>query len=533
MTLAHNHRLCSFVLLFVLSVFSAPDFCEGRDQAVPDRQKITDELFAAAGKGDFETVKNLLTKYPDMKNVRRNGGWTLLHMAFNSRALVEYLIETGADIGARSDSQWTPLHNQAYRGHKESVALLLEHGADIEARHFYGATPLLSSISWDRVDVTKFLVEKGANVNAADVLGRTPLITSAIEGHSDLATVMLEADADIHVKDNNYKRTALHFAALNGHLNIVAELLKKGADPNEKDGAGKTPLDHASRYGHEKVARLLKSSGAGGEIDSRYFGYSPRLKEPLKEGEAYAWYMGEIGYAVKTKNHLLLFSYSGKDGVLPEEPRLSNGHIDLGELAACDIMVFAGEPHWRQHNPERYNSWQKTHKSISFIYSFEDKLGRNPSYFKDVEGPKYIYLPDREKKTLSGVNVETIPVTRGSGFLMEADGLVIFSGGHHLLGDESQKEAFNRTIDDLKGTGKKIDLLILPGYFLYGRIFPSNLEGVEYAVQTLKPRAYLASGSGTSTEFLLSEVAATLKKYDNQTKGFYPENRGDLFILKD
>ncbi len=525
--------LCCLVFLSFFSIFSRPGLNDGREQVVPDRQKIAGELFAAAEKGDFETVKSLLTKNPEMKSSRRNGGWTLLHMAFNSRALVEYLIKNGADIEARSDSQWTPLHSQAYKGNMDGVDLLLEHGADIEAKQFYGATPLLSSIRWDRIDVTKFLIEKGANVNAADVLGRTALITSAIEGHLALAKILFEAKTDIHIKDNNYKRTALHFAALNGHLNIVAELLKKGADVNDKDAAGKTPLDYANRYGHEKTAKLLKASGAGGEFDPRNFGFSPHLKKALKEGEAYAWYMGEIGYAVKTTDHLLLFSYATSPGALPEEPRFANGHIDLDEIADCDTLVFAGEPHWRQHNPERYNQWQKIHKSISFIYSFKDKLGRNPNYFKDVEGPKYIYISNGEKRTIHGVNAETIPVTRGSGFLVETDGLVIFSGGHHLLGDESQREAFNRTIDYLKDTGKRIDLLILPGYFLYGRIFPSNLEGVDNAVKTLKPRAYLASGSGESTEFVLSELRAALEKYKNQTKIFCPEHRGDMFILKD
>jgi hypothetical protein len=69
--------------------------------------------------------------------------------------------------------------------------------------------------------------------------------------------------------------------------------------------------------------------------------------------------------------------------------------------------------------------------------------------------------------------------------------------------------------------------------YLFGRIFPSNQEGVEYAVNILRPKAYLASGSGESTEFVLSEVVAALAKYKNQTKIFCPEHRGDMFIRKD
>jgi ankyrin repeat protein len=101
---------------------------------VQDRQKIKDELFAAARKGDFTTAKDLLSKYPEMTNAKDSGGWTLLHMVYNNRELIEYLIKNGADINARSDGLWTLLHSQAYGGYLDGVELLLQHGADIEAK---------------------------------------------------------------------------------------------------------------------------------------------------------------------------------------------------------------------------------------------------------------------------------------------------------------------------------------------------------------------------------------------------------------
>ncbi|MBN2246266.1 MAG: ankyrin repeat domain-containing protein [Candidatus Aminicenantes bacterium] len=502
-----------------------------------DNQKIKEKLFSAAQNGDFEILKNLLTKYPDMKNIDRNSGFTLLHVANNSREMIEYLIKIGLDIEAKSGALWTPLHSQAYKGHLDGVELLLEHGADIEAKTSFGHTPLLSSLRWDRIGVTRFLIEKGADVNPTTELGRTPLIVSAVEGNSELARLLLENHADTSIKDNNYKRTALHFAALYGQFDIVDALAKKGSDVNEKDASGRTAFDYACRYGHENVAKRLKSSGAEGKIDTKHFGFSPYLTKILKEGEAYAWYMGHAGYAVKTKNNFLLFNYSyGSGAGNPEEPRLANGRINLDEIADCRIIVFASSPHHSHHHPEMFNKWQKIHRNITFIYSFEDKLGRNPNYFKDVEGPKYIYIPDGEKDALEGVKVETIPIVSphgspGSGFLIEVDGVVIFYGGKHLLFEESRRQVFRKPIDTLKSRGIKIDLLILPGNFAYGRIFPINLEGVDYAVKTLEPKAFLASG-GDSTEFVLLEVAAALEKYKDHTKIFCPKHRGDMFILK-
>jgi ankyrin repeat protein len=523
-------------VLVICLVLAAATGIFARQVATQDSKEIKDQLFAAAGDGDFTTVRDLLEQYPDMINSAIPGGWTLLHLAYNSRELVEYLLEHGADIEARSGGGWTPLHNQAYKGELDAVALLLEHGADIEARTAFGHTPLLSSIRWDRTEVTKFLIEKGANVDAATDLGRTALITGSVEGNREMVQLFLDAGADLSIRDNNYNRTALHFAALYGQLEIVAALAEKDANVNEKDAAGKTPLDYANRYGHEKVAKLLKSSGAEGEIDPEHFGFSAYLTKELGAGEAYAWYMGHAGYAIKTANHLLLFNYSyGSGAGQPAEPRLANGRVNLDEIADCRTIVFAGSPHHAHHHPEGFRRWQETHKDITFVYSFRDTLGRNPGYFKDVEGPEYTYLPDGETTTIQGVKVETIPVKGfgppGSGFLVEADGLVIFYGGNHLFADESWREAFRKPFDTLVERGIDIDILILRGNFAMGRISSDNLEGVEYAVKTLEPGAFLASG-GDSTEFVLREVAAALEKYNNHTMIFCPEHRGDRIYLK-
>jgi ankyrin repeat protein len=103
MVIINKKIIYCLVFISFLLLFSFSAYCKRQEQAVPNKQKITNELFEAAGKGDFETVKNLLTKYPEMKNVRRNDGRTLLHVSSGSRELIKYLIENGADIEAKSD----------------------------------------------------------------------------------------------------------------------------------------------------------------------------------------------------------------------------------------------------------------------------------------------------------------------------------------------------------------------------------------------------------------------------------------------
>jgi hypothetical protein len=55
-------------------------------------------------------------------------------------AVVQLLLEKGADIMAKECNGWTTLHRAAANGHKEIVQLLLEKGADIEAKNSNGWT---------------------------------------------------------------------------------------------------------------------------------------------------------------------------------------------------------------------------------------------------------------------------------------------------------------------------------------------------------------------------------------------------------
>jgi ankyrin repeat protein len=56
--------------------------------------------------------------------------------------VVELLLANKADVNAKSNGGWTPLHEAAMSGHKEVAGLLLANKAEVNAKDNKGETPL-------------------------------------------------------------------------------------------------------------------------------------------------------------------------------------------------------------------------------------------------------------------------------------------------------------------------------------------------------------------------------------------------------
>ena len=75
----------------------------------------------------------------------------------------EAALAAGADLNARDDLQWTPLHRAALRGN---------------------------------TDIARLLIEKGADPTARERWQNTPLHLAAVRGHTNLVTMLQEAAKD-------------------------------------------------------------------------------------------------------------------------------------------------------------------------------------------------------------------------------------------------------------------------------------------------------------------------------------------------
>lgn len=154
------------------------------------------DLMIAARDGDVESVRALLASgaEPDPEGIA-----TPLYFAAQGRhlAIVELLLERGADPNARSD--WgTPLHIAARRGHIGVAKILLQHGADPNA--------------------------KGGE------LDNTPLHNAAYVGATQMGRLLIAQGADVNARNKEFE-PPVHLATERGRLQIAALLRKAGARP--------------------------------------------------------------------------------------------------------------------------------------------------------------------------------------------------------------------------------------------------------------------------------------------------------------
>jgi L-ascorbate metabolism protein UlaG (beta-lactamase superfamily) len=152
----------------------------------------------------------------------------------------------------------------------------------------------------------------------------------------------------------------------------------------------------------------------------------PVLEDP-PPGGAFVWYLGHCGYAVRTREHLLIFDYQEQsDGrqpkTKPERPSLDSGWIDPEEIKGLKVRVFASHSHGDHFDPVIL-TWKGTVPDI--LYYFGWKAADDPAH-------AYLIGPRAELES-GGLEIATIN-SHHSGvpevaWLIKVDGLVIYHNG--------------------------------------------------------------------------------------------------------
>jgi hypothetical protein len=153
---------------------------------------ITDDLLAAARKGDAATVKALLDR--------------------------------GANVNAKSPYGSTALFFAADHGHADVVKLLLDRGAEVNVEDtFYHSTPLTWATQKRNPEIVKALLDHGAKSPA------TVLMAGVQSGNAAFVKIALESSKGKDAIDAKTLTAAL--GAATGKTEIIEMLKAAGAEP--------------------------------------------------------------------------------------------------------------------------------------------------------------------------------------------------------------------------------------------------------------------------------------------------------------
>lgn len=191
--------------------------------------------------------------------------------------LVTWLVDTGADIHATTESKATAIQFAARSGHEDVVDFFLARNAavagclaesassgkmslvekfldvcELEEKNSTGATPAQNAAAARSKKVFQLFLDRGASVAEC-------AIHAAWAGNKAHVVLALKRGAHVDARDSG-GRTALMCAVDNSAC--VELLIKEGASLDLQDEDGSTALIQAARFREKKTVELLLAAGA-------------------------------------------------------------------------------------------------------------------------------------------------------------------------------------------------------------------------------------------------------------------------------
>jgi ankyrin repeat protein len=205
-----------------------------------DKTRMQTALHSCAHFGHIGTAQLLIQAGADVLAVDQYG-CTALHVLTSGRngsyAMMELLIDVGADISAIAPQYGSVLHSAATNGTSAMVQLLLDHGAACDTIDRWGETPLHGAAFSGTGATVRLLLRAGAEIEANNEFGWTALHTAAIAGNAETVKALLYAGANFEAGDL-YHNTPLLYLAHNSQRKEALAHLFLPHDSTQLVGAG-------------------------------------------------------------------------------------------------------------------------------------------------------------------------------------------------------------------------------------------------------------------------------------------------------
>ena len=223
-------------------------------------------VVAAAGRGDLETVRQLLDDKPAWIHTVGSHGRTMLwEAAYRGKLeMIEFLLERGADINLpgcyhiKHRVEITPYCVARYQGRDSAAELLLQHGATIDihtAAYLRDYNTVHAHLDNDPSLVNKGYLQavmlpagQPHSFEHREAAWATPLCYAIVGGNLKIVERLISQGATIEPHSGRF----LDYAMAYNRVEIVKALLENGADPSNAPRI----LDDDS-----EMSRLLKNYG--------------------------------------------------------------------------------------------------------------------------------------------------------------------------------------------------------------------------------------------------------------------------------
>jgi ankyrin repeat protein len=204
--------------------------------------------------GNVERIRRLVADGYDV-NADSGGGQNMLTLCFS------YGLQKISVFGdARKIERMTPeeVENKIYA----MLEVLIDSGANINTLDPHGWAPIHCATGRNQRRIIRMLIEKGANVNLEDGFGNKPLNKIARHpGSSELITLLIKNGAQVNAKGWG-GNTPLHDSVISEDVMVAETLLAAGADVSIQNSDGKTALQLSIEEGEPEIAELLRKYGA-------------------------------------------------------------------------------------------------------------------------------------------------------------------------------------------------------------------------------------------------------------------------------
>jgi len=184
-----------------------------------------------------------------------------------------WLLDHNADPNlAWGNDGEAPLHVAARRWNVAMVERLVDHGADVLRRRADGATPHTLAELHGNPEIAAWLLAHGA-VDELSPLER--FIAACARGDQHAASAIVAAHPGVQSELRPEHHLMLHRPAESGNAAILETMLSCGFETEAKDNDNVTPLHRAAMGGHVEAVRVLLKHGADVNAVDGMFSASP------------------------------------------------------------------------------------------------------------------------------------------------------------------------------------------------------------------------------------------------------------------